>query len=201
MSKKLLPPYLPGKRKNPTIDWMGLRCMFLNQKLEAKEFLEQFRNIDVEHKQAKKYMREWSDEKKLYKSRQYHKHKRIAELDIVDNNLVNDDVVLERLNDCKLKQALSDHQSAEAIKYCLIQRAQRDNVPAQELALISKSLDIIQKIQRTALGFKEGETGIETLIPQAENDNNIQTPENVPTFLVEMNDNGKFKRHKPRQVK
>ncbi len=200
MKGKLIPPYTRNEKQKNVIDWDTLGNMYLHQGQTAKEFLEQFRNIDLTKKKTIDFLKKFELERNKRYSKSNMLRRNLKEL--TDNNLIDETTLFKHIETLKKRQAISDHEAIEKLRHALMAKVNNPNVTTNELAMISKAMEICQKIQRIALGMEGNETGQESLSNKPEEDKtNVETPENVPTFVVEMNDNGKFKRLKPRRVK
>lgn len=195
--KKILPPYTHNEKNKSVIDWDALTRMYLDQKMSASDFLSQFKNIDLTKKKTVMFLKRWEEERQKQRTRNYNMRRNAKTF--ADNNLIDHDTMFKRIELLRSRQAISDHEAAECVRHALMAKVNQNNATVQELALISKSLELIQKIQNIALGLPEKCE----LLPnqQVEDKTNVETPATVPTYVVQMNDNGKFKTSKPRQIK
>ena len=65
------------------------------------------------------------------------------------------------------------------------------NVKTHDLVNLAKACEMVQRVQRLCLGLSTDNVGIDKV--EKEEDN-------TPTFIVEMEENGKFKTQRPRKV-
>lgn len=70
----------------------------------------------------------------------------------------------------------------------------------QDLRALSHTTEALQRVQRLALGLSTENIGVEVGSSEATEGNNEDTNE-IPTFEVEINRNGKFVRSRPRRLK
>lgn len=198
--RKLLPPYTKDTKDKPVIDWDALTNMYLHQNMTAKDFLAQFRNIDMSKKRSLQFLKKFEDERNKQRSKNYYLRRNVQSL--ADNNLIDDTSMFRHIELLKTRQALKDYDAVEVVQHAFLAKARSPHVTINELAVISKGLEICQKIQRIALGMEGNETGQEPLQNKPDEDkSNVETPDNTPTYVVQMNDNGKFKTLKPRRIK
>mgnify|MGYP003641775461 CR=1 FL=1 len=113
----------------------------------------------------------------------------------------------------RIMQGQEDYQTAAALRQHVKIRLnqalrKKDNgevfssLMPRDVDAISRTLLNIQKIQRLALGMSTENVGVPNT-DQLQLDNEIieaTGTDDIPTFIVEVNKNGKFVRPKPRQV-
>jgi len=197
--KKILPPYMVSDKGKSIVDWDALTRMYLDQTLTAKDFLEQFRGIDITKRKTLEFLKRWEVEKNKQWTKNYTIRRNVKKLS--ENELIDQDTILRRIEFLKTRQAVEDHEAAECVKHALLEKVNRGNVSTNELAVIIKSLEVVQKIQRIAIGLPPNGSSDDKPknLTEEQKTNNLNDNQDIPTFIVEMNKNGKFKRLKPRK--
>lgn len=197
---KIKPPFKLTEKGTGTIDWEELTRMYLDQKMTAKDFLNQFRDIDVTKKKATMFLKRWEIEKNRNDIKSYDIRRNVKKL--ADNEQVDEETIKKRLSFLISRQNLQEWEATEAIKHSIMQKVNSENTTIHELGIMSKSLEVIFRLQRIALNMPvngEGDAKIAIAAESTIKEQNQKNKEDIPTFVVEMNDNGKFKRLRPRK--
>jgi len=197
-SRKILPPYSEScKGKKAAVDWDELTRMYLDQPLSAKDFLEQFKNIDLTKKKTLDFLKRWETEKYKQDVKNYQIRRNVRQL--TDNNLIDPLEMMQRIEMLRTRQAIADHEAAECVRHALLAKVNQEDNNTGDLAMIVKSLEVVQRIQRIAIGLPPNGNDAEKLKLLEQDRKKADNTSDVPTFVVEMNENGKFKRLKPRR--
>lgn len=208
------PPTLRPTNRHATrgkIDWDVLYKYWLDQNKPIDEFLAEFKHIKPDSVRVRRVTDKWTrpcirirddlnDGKELNEN---DFHPKTTKLHFEDPNQV-----WQLISKWRIRQAVSDFEIAEKIKDKIKYVLDYEHyISPQHLNQIAKSLEVVQKVQRLALGLSTEHIGIENqtnpLVDKTnehEDQKILEAADNTPTFIVEMNDNGKFKRLKPRQV-
>lgn len=95
-------------------------------------------------------------------------------------------------------QAEQDYLAADTIRELIATRVEdiknSDHIETKEISALSICLERVQRIQRLSLGLSTDNVGV------GEVRKSKSAHENIPTFVVEMNEDGKFKTQRPRLV-
>lgn len=197
---KIKPPYKITDKGTGVIDWEEMTRLYLDQKMTARDFLKQFKDIDVTKQKAVTFLKKWEAERNRNDIKSYDQRKHVKKIAAEEN--IPEELVKERMRYLQLRQNLEEWDAAEAIKHAIMLQLQSDRSNVHELAMMSKSLEVIFKLQRIALNMPVNGEGDAKLALEAEatiKNVSAKKTEEIPTFVVEMNDNGKFKRLKPRK--
>lgn len=202
---KILPPYKKLKGSS-VLDWEELTRLYLDQKQTAKDFIKQFHGIDVTKPKATNFLKRWETLKNKTQIKTYDIRKHVQKL--ADNEHVHEKEIKKRIKFLKSRQNLMEWEATEAVKHSIMTRVESKETSIQELGVMSKSLEIIFKLQRIALDMPvegKGQAKVAALTTEAiakaeakARNSALEGVEEIPTYVVEMNDNGKFKTLKPK---
>jgi hypothetical protein len=197
---QIMPPFKMTAKGTSIIDWEEMTRLYLDQKMTARDFLDQFKGVDVTKQKAVTFLKKWESEKYRSNVKTYDQRKHVQKIAQQEN--IPEETVKERMRYLQLRQNLEEWEAAEAIKHSIMLQLQSDRSTVHELGMMSKSLEVLFKLQRIALNMPVNGEGDAKLAIEAEatvKQASEKKKEDVPTFVVEMNDNGKFKRLKPRK--
>lgn len=197
--RKMLPPYKRSEKGSTSVDWDYLTRMYLDQSLNAKDFIEQFKIGDLGKKKTVDFLKRWETEKYKQDVKNYQIRRNVKQL--ADNNLIDHKEMMARIDLLRSRQAIVDHEAAECIRHALLSKVQQVDIVPTDLAMITKSLEVVQRIQRIAIGLPPNGSDADSLKKLEEVKKKDEDKNKTPTFVVEMNENGKFKRIKPRKKK
>lgn len=196
----------------PSVDWPKLREIWETDRCfyTLKEFLLAYR-LNPDTKITKIHTKEW--EQKNPNVVQVVLSDADEELEIETVPIVDEDVekLAAMIRHWRSKQSQSDFILAQKIKdiiemkinYLLEEDPSR--VKSYEVVNLTNALQTTQRIQRLALGMSTENVGVEDARKLAQGElgsvENASDEDDVPTFEVAMNENGKFKRLRPARVK
>lgn len=119
--------------------------------------------------------------------------------------------IYKQIMDWRIGQAESDYKTADAIKAHIkllintsIERTNqgaKSTLSSGQLKALAQALESVQRIQRLAIGLSTENFGIDIPSKDGVDDSNVEKPkEDMPTFVVEVNEGGKFKSARPRKI-
>lgn len=199
------PPKQHGNVGRSPIDWTQLYHMWLKSGMAKPEFLEQF-GISLKSAKTKMMIAAWSRDERTTATK-------MQNLNTLVNGPASDSHVAslwQVVQQWRAGQAESDFKSADAIrthvKLMLNNGFVRDgngNVQTKltpsQINSLADTLAVVQKIQRLALGMSTENVGVDKPM-----DTHIEQPtgadSDIPVFVVEINDQGKFIRPRPKLV-
>lgn len=202
---KKIPPKQHGNVGRSPIDWHQLYHLWLKSGMAKPEFLEQY-GISLKSAKTKMVIAAWSRDERTTATK-------MQNLGMLIHGPASDSHVAslwQVVQQWRAGQAESDFKTADMIrthiKLALDRSLIRDADGNFETALtpnqinsLADSLAIIQKVQRLALGMSTENVGVdkpaETHIEQPTGPDS-----DVPVFVVEINDQGRFIRPRPRLV-
>lgn len=125
-------------------------------------------------------------------------------------NPVHGQEIWETIKKWRLRQGEEDYLTANALRQHIKVRLKKTLIKhadgtydsalkSAELDTMSRTLLNVQKIQRLALGMSTDNVGVSHSSPELMSIDRVDSHEEVPLFIVEMNENGKFKRSRPRE--
>lgn len=117
--------------------------------------------------------------------------------------------VWEMIRSCRATQAEKDYRTGEKIRAIIelnirqleaMEEAGKE-IKGHQIVNLAKSLETVQRIQRLSLGMSTDNVGVEDARKLAEDQAaDGEMASDAPVFAVEVTDNGKFKRLRPRRV-
>jgi hypothetical protein len=200
-----IPPKIHGNLGRSPIDWTQLYHMWLKSGMAKPEFLDQF-GLSLKSSKVKGMIAAWSRDERTTATK-------MQNLMGVTQGPVSDSHVAslwQVVQQWRAGQAESDFKTADMIrahvKLILNQGFIKDadgNVQSKlspnQINSLADSLAIIQKVQRLALGMSTENVGVDRPV-----DTHIEQPtgsdSDIPVFVVEINDAGKFVRPRPKLV-
>ena len=201
LAKKLEPPMRYDTGGRPSVDWEQLFVDWLDSGLHKRKFLEQY-GLNYKSSNVKKKTRGWNSKNrdsivKAVKAR---------DVEIVEPNRV--DSVYQMVMQWRAGLAELDYTACRRVRDLVLKRITqleaKDAVyDALELRRLASAIAEIQRVQRLALGMSTENVGVE--FPEVGDSNVDNTPQEgqapqCPIFVVEVNENGKFKRARPKQI-
>lgn len=212
--KKFDAPKLPSTGGRPAIDWALLFDLWVVGQTPKRDFLLQY-GLSTTSGTVRANTKHWTQAAKAgerdaakirLEQRTQEEKERVTKKDGPQG-------VWEFVMQCRQGQALDDWKTAQAVR-SHIKMLLQSNVHVREgsdptttltargLKDISEALERVQKVQRLALGMSTDNIGVSNP-GQGDNDPNVENlgDGSCPVFVVEVNDQGKFKRARPRQVR
>ncbi len=207
--KNIEAPKLPSTGGRSAIDWGILFDLWVIGQTPKRDFLLKY-GLSTTSGQVRKMTKHWTQDAKK------------AELEVarirLDQRAADEKAkgtareprgIWEFVQQCRQGQAGEDWRTAQAVRShvkMLLQQGleqtadgPRTLMSARELTNIAEALEKVQRIQRLALGMSTDNIGV----ADSSGDSNVEDvgDGSCPIFLVEVNDAGKFKRARPRQVR
>jgi hypothetical protein len=205
----------PPRKKNtggrPGIDWDELHERWLTQvsyrTIEA--FLASY-GIDATAKRVKTTIKDWVEKPTP---------EPVTEAEIIPATEIDNDTLLDyeervrkvqtMIRTWRAHQAEADYRVGNKLRVLVEAQLARlqekmdqgEEIKTYELVNLAKTLETIQRIQRLSLGMSTDNVGIEDARKLAEEQAGEEQQDDTPVFSVEVNENGKFTRLRPRRVK
>lgn len=198
-------PKIHGNLGRSPIDWAQLYNMWLKSGMAKPEFLEQF-GLSLKSSTVKQQIAAWSRDERTTATK-------MQNLLGVTNGPVADSHVAslwQVVQQWRAGQAESDFKTADAIrthvKLMLNNGFLRDadggvqtKLTPSQINSLADTLSVVQRIQRLALGMSTENVGVDRPV-ESHIEQPASTDSDVPVFVVEINDNGKFIRPRPKLV-
>lgn len=203
--KRLVPRLDNSNGKRKRVNWPLMFEMWCDTDMTVAGFLNQFADCNPYSGNSKRMTKEWSDVKRMA-----YREKQRMETGRTQDKLTQGLGLWDTIKSWRKEQARSDYNTADAVrvhlKLILNQSIRKDPdtdkaislLKASEAKAITEALVNIQKIQRLSLGMSTENVGVE--MPDSHVEKPSDEDMDYPMFIVEVNDNGKFKSPRPKQV-
>lgn len=196
------PPKKESKGGRPAVDWNALYSEWISSGKTKRDFLAEY-GFKTTSSRVKQIIARWSKDEiasrnamgQLLKSHRTEQQHTASLWQVVQQ--------------WRQTQAESDWKTANAIrdhcKLILNRSIEKDangnpttKLTPRDLVNLSDAMEKIQRIQRLALGMSTENIGVDR--PSEETHVASDDTIDCPVFIVEVNDNGKFVRARPKQV-
>jgi hypothetical protein len=200
-AKKLEPPMRYDTGGRPSVDWEELFVTWLDSGIHKRKFLAQY-GLNFKSSNVKKKTRGWNSRNRdsIVKAVQSHN------VEVIETNRMHS--IYQMVMQWRAGLAEIDYTTCRRIRDLVIKRIdkleEKDAVyDSLELRRLASAVAEIQRVQRLALGMSTENVGVD--FPEVGDSNVDNTPDDTqapqcPVFVVEVNDNGKFRRARPKQI-
>lgn len=211
-TKKMNLPKLPSTGGRPAIDWAMLFDLWVVSNKPKRDFLLQF-GLSTTSGHTRAQTQHWTQDAKKaeHDAARIRLEQRADEVKELGKNKAMPQGIWEFVMQCRQGQAGEDWKTAQAVRSHIKMLLQASvivheghdpttTLTARGLKDIAEALERVQKVQRLALGMSTDNVGV---ADPGTGDSNVEDlgDGSCPVFVVEVNDNGKFKRARPRQVR
>ena len=198
---------MPGQGR-PGVDWHKLYTEWMKSAKTKRDFLKEY-GFSTTSSHIKKIIKAWSKDEIATR-------KAMGEL--IKSHRTEEQHTAELwqvVQQWRRMQASEDWKTADAIrnhaKLILNNSLTKDidgsvqtKLLPRELVALADAMEKVQRMQRLALGMSTENVGMDAPEPQshvAQGETTLEDEDGCPVFVVEVNQNGKFVRPKPRRVK
>lgn len=188
-------------RGRPGVDWFALYDAWCQTDLDVNEFLKEY-GISTVSSTTRAMVSSWKRGEKSAKARMKHVQK------IQNHNKINPSGLWQVVQQWRAGQAENDFKTAETIRghiklilnnsvFVDANGKQQTRLTPRDLINLADAVETLQKVQRLALGMSTENIGVDRV-----DESHVEHTEgpDVPIFVVEINENGKFKRARPIQI-